>query len=42
VALNADMLVIGGFGHSQLREQVLGGVTQALIAACAVPVFIMH
>lgn len=34
----ADLLAIGGFGHSRLREIVLGGVTRDLIADAEVPV----
>jgi nucleotide-binding universal stress UspA family protein len=40
--LNADLLVIGGFGHSSIREQIFGGVTRELMDAAAVPVFLMH
>lgn len=40
--LGADLLVVGGFGHSQLRENLLGGVTRTLINGCSVPVFMMH
>ena len=38
----ADMLVIGGFGHGPLRELILGGVTQGFIARAALPVFVLH
>lgn len=36
----ADLLAIGGFGHSRLREIVLGGVTRDLIADAEVPVML--
>lgn len=36
---DADLLVIGGYGHSSFREQVFGGVTRALAAAADVPLF---
>ncbi|MBC8094386.1 MAG: universal stress protein [Akkermansiaceae bacterium] len=39
---NADMLVMGAYGHSRLREFALGGATRALIADAAVPVFLSH
>ena len=29
--LNADLLVVGGYGHSRLREIMLGGVTRELL-----------
>jgi nucleotide-binding universal stress UspA family protein len=27
----ADLLVLGGYGHSRLREFVLGGVTRSIL-----------
>jgi len=38
----ADMLVMGAYGHSRLREMVLGGVTQSVIAKSTIPVFMAH
>lgn len=38
----ADVLVVGGYGHSRLREFVLGGVTRYLLADAAVPLLIAH
>ncbi len=40
--LKADLLVVGGFGHSHLRERAFGGVTQSLLDHANVPVFMMH
>jgi nucleotide-binding universal stress UspA family protein len=40
--LKADLLVVGGFGHSRLRERVFGGVTQSLLEHANVPVLMMH
>jgi nucleotide-binding universal stress UspA family protein len=40
--LKADLLVVGGFGHSRLRERAFGGVTQSLLEHSNVPVFMMH
>jgi nucleotide-binding universal stress UspA family protein len=40
--LGADLLVIGGYGHSHLRESFLGGVTADVLARAAVPVFLAH
>ena len=37
---HADLLAIGGFGHSRVHEIVFGGVTRALIADAAVPVML--
>jgi nucleotide-binding universal stress UspA family protein len=38
----ADLLVVGGFAHSRLREIVLGGVTRTLIEETEVPVLLSH
>jgi len=32
-----DFLVMGGFGHSRLREFVLGGVTRSILDTMTVP-----
>jgi len=37
-----DLLVMGGYGHSRLRELVLGGVTRSVLSKAAIPVFMMH
>jgi nucleotide-binding universal stress UspA family protein len=39
---SASMIVMGGYGHSRLREFILGGVTHGLLATMTVPVFISH
>jgi nucleotide-binding universal stress UspA family protein len=38
----ADMIVSGGYGHSRLRELILGGVTRDLLRECPLPVFFFH
>jgi len=38
----ADLLVVGGYGHGPLREQLFGGVTQSLIDRAPFPVFMLH
>ena len=38
----ADLLVVGGYGHSRAREVVLGGVTRALLATMTLPVLMSH
>lgn len=40
--LNADMLVLGAYGHSRLRELVIGGVTRKVLATMTVPVLFSH
>jgi nucleotide-binding universal stress UspA family protein len=41
-ASRADLLVIGGYGHSRLQEIVLGGVTRDVLKAASIPVLIAH
>jgi len=38
----ADFIVMGGFGHSRLREFVLGGVTHSILRAMTAPVLMSH
>jgi nucleotide-binding universal stress UspA family protein len=38
----ADMLVMGGYGHSRLREFILGGATRAILASMTVPTLMSH
>jgi len=40
--LNADLIVMGGYGHSRLREWLLGGVTYELLHQATVPLLIAH
>ena len=37
---NADLLVMGAYGHSRLRQFVFGGVTKDMLADCAIPVLL--
>lgn len=39
---NCDLVVMGGYGHSRLRELVLGGVTRYMLQHMTVPVLISH
>ena len=39
---NADLLVMGGYGHSRLREWVFGGFTERALAAAQLPVLMAH
>ena len=38
----ADLLVMGGFGHSRFREMVLGGVTRTMLKSMTAPVLMAH
>ncbi len=37
-----DMIVMGGFGHSRLREFILGGATRSLLETMTVPTLMSH
>lgn len=39
---SADLIVMGGYGHSRLRELVLGGATRSMLDAMTVPVLMSH
>lgn len=41
-ALPADLLVMGAFDHSRVREFLLGGATQSILRAPPVPVLLSH
>lgn len=36
------LLVMGGYGHSRLKERILGGVTRAMFDSTTVPVLMSH
>lgn len=38
----ADLLVMGAYGHSRLRETILGGVTRDILANLDLPVLMAH
>lgn len=40
--LGGDLLVMGSYGHSRLREMVLGGATRTVLANLDVPVLMSH
>lgn len=40
--LNADMIVMGAYGHSRFREAILGGATRGMLEQAEVPVFMAH
>jgi nucleotide-binding universal stress UspA family protein len=42
VSAKAGLLVMGGYGHSRLREWVFGGFTQRVLADAPLPVLIAH
>ncbi len=38
----ADLIVMGGYGHSRLREGIFGGTTRTLVQQTEQPVFLAH
>ena len=38
----ADLIVMGGYGHSRMRELVLGGATRHILQHMTVPVLLSH
>jgi nucleotide-binding universal stress UspA family protein len=40
--LGVDLIVMGGYGHSRLREFVLGGATRTVLQHMTVPVLMSH
>jgi nucleotide-binding universal stress UspA family protein len=37
-----DFIVMGGYGHSRLREFVLGGVTRSILGSMTAPTLLAH
>jgi nucleotide-binding universal stress UspA family protein len=40
--ISADIIVMGAYGHSRIRERIFGGVTLSMIEDANVPVFMVH
>jgi nucleotide-binding universal stress UspA family protein len=38
----ADLLVMGAYAHSRVRELVLGGVTRTILESMTLPVLMAH
>jgi nucleotide-binding universal stress UspA family protein len=41
-AAKADFIVMGGYGHSRLRETIFGGATRAVLNEAKLPVLLAH
>ena len=39
---DADLLVMGAYGHSRMRELVFGGFTREVLKECSLPVLMLH
>jgi nucleotide-binding universal stress UspA family protein len=40
--LDADLIIMGGYGHSRLKEWVLGGATRTILESMTAPVLMSH
>jgi nucleotide-binding universal stress UspA family protein len=40
--IDADLIVMGAYGHSRLREMILGGTTRDILRDMTVPVLMSH
>ncbi|MGI9351515.1 MAG: universal stress protein [Rhizobiaceae bacterium] len=40
--IDANILVMGGYGHTKLRERLLGGVTRETLQDATLPVYMVH
>ena len=38
----ADCLIMGAYGHSRLRERILGGATEGVLQRAKIPILMMH
>jgi nucleotide-binding universal stress UspA family protein len=39
---SADLVVMGGYGHSRLRQFILGGVTRTVLKSMTAPTLLSH
>ena len=42
LALDADLIVMGGYGHSRVGEFIFGGVTRDMLKTSTVPLLLAH
>jgi len=40
--VDAELLVMGAYGHSRFREAIIGGATRDLLERAEVPVLLAH
>lgn len=41
-ALNADLIVMGAYGHASIRDPVLGGATDVILKSSGIPLLLAH
>ena len=39
---NADILVMGAYGHTRIRDFILGGATKSMLSKPLLPIFLSH
>jgi nucleotide-binding universal stress UspA family protein len=39
---NADLLVMGAYGHTRIRDFILGGATKSMLSKPILPIFLSH
>jgi nucleotide-binding universal stress UspA family protein len=39
---STSLIVMGGYGHSRVRELILGGATRGILTSMTVPVLMSH
>ena len=39
---SVDLVIMGGYGHSRMRELILGGVTKGMLDSMTVPILMAH
>lgn len=42
LAIDADLIVMGGYGHSRMSEFIFGGMTREMLKSAALPVLMSH
>jgi nucleotide-binding universal stress UspA family protein len=40
--LGSDLIVMGAYGHTRLREMILGGATRTILQSMTVPTLMSH
>jgi nucleotide-binding universal stress UspA family protein len=40
--ISADLIVMGGYGHSRFRQAILGGATRNMLESTELPIFLAH
>ncbi|QRM35769.1 universal stress protein [Microvirga sp. VF16] len=40
--ISADLVIMGAYGHTRLREQVFGGATRDMLTASEIPILVAH